>query len=161
MTASVECRDRRGKTVCRHRTYKLDCADFEALWQRAGGVCEICGRDGSETGRGILVIDHDPAVGQAAVRGLLCNRCNGRLHEGEMAGPARDRYLANAWHLTNQIWTRPGVVMVRPRPTHEEAARDGLRAAGIATYISKPMLRAIINGLDAAGLLADPDRVPN
>lgn len=43
------------------------------------GGCAICGRPG--TPESPLVIDHDHAMGprRSAVRGMLCNRCNGGL----------------------------------------------------------------------------------
>jgi hypothetical protein len=54
-----------------HRNYSLTCEEFEALWARAEGRCELCGTDASK-----LVIDHDHRYGMAAVRGLVCTRCN-------------------------------------------------------------------------------------
>ncbi|MGW6912550.1 endonuclease domain-containing protein [Kitasatospora sp. NPDC054939] len=56
-----------------HRSYRLTCEDCDSLWERAGGACEVCGTTGN------LVIDHDHRYGRAAVRGLLCNRCNQNL----------------------------------------------------------------------------------
>ncbi|MEV7770538.1 endonuclease domain-containing protein [Kitasatospora sp. NPDC086791] len=56
-----------------HRKYLLTCENYDSLWERSGGACEVCGTPGN------LVIDHDHRYGRAAVRGLLCNRCNQTL----------------------------------------------------------------------------------
>jgi hypothetical protein len=153
VTGAVECRDRRGKKWCRHRNYKLTCAEYDELWRRANGRCEICGAREEDTPHGVLFIDHDARVGPRAVRGLLCNRCNCRLHEPERAGPALDRYLAKAWHLTRR--KAPTTYPPPRRPTHEEAARLGMKEAGISTYISGPAVRALLAGLAKRGLLVE------
>lgn len=51
--------------------YKLSPLDHQALETRAGGCCEICGRERP------LHIDHDHQTGD--VRGLLCISCNTAL----------------------------------------------------------------------------------
>lgn len=81
---------------CRHRSYWLSCEDFDRLRARALDRCEICGTRGSDTGHGELHIDHDPALGDWAVRGLLCSRCNTSLHR--LDSDAARAYLANPWH---------------------------------------------------------------
>ena len=62
--------------------FGLSEAGYEAMAERQGGVCAICGRPertlskwGPEPRR--LCIDHDHAT--LAVRGLLCYRCNTAL----------------------------------------------------------------------------------
>lgn len=89
-------------TRCQHKKYQLDCADYEALLLRARGCCEICGASGAETPHGHLVIDHDAAVGDWAVRGLLCSRCNTMLdsHVHVLEQGAVKRYLAEPWYKT-------------------------------------------------------------
>jgi len=59
----------------------------------------ICRRAGHETGHGFLCIDHDPFVGQWAVRGLLCSSCNGRLSMSPGWRPEAIAYLADPWYL--------------------------------------------------------------
>ena len=47
--------------------------EYEAILERQGGVCAICG----EKGNGSLHLDHRHSDG--GIRGLLCFRCNGAL----------------------------------------------------------------------------------
>ena len=47
--------------------------DFDALLERQGGLCALCGGYNSRIDRE-LALDHDHNTGQ--VRGLLCDRCN-------------------------------------------------------------------------------------
>lgn len=55
------------------RKYGLTMADFEALLQKQGGVCAICG--GAPNGPGKRFhVDH--CHNSNKVRGLLCGRCN-------------------------------------------------------------------------------------
>jgi hypothetical protein len=81
---------------CSHRVYQLECDDYDRLVARAGGKCQICGTAPEQTKHGFLVIDHDDAVGQWAVRGLLCSTCNSALPMGSAPEWAAD-YLANPW----------------------------------------------------------------
>ncbi|TGB06535.1 endonuclease domain-containing protein [Streptomyces sp. MZ04] len=67
-----------------HQFYSLSCDDYEALWERSGGVCEACGFEPDRPERG-LVIDHDHRYGDAAVRGLICRWCNNAL--GRLENP--------------------------------------------------------------------------
>lgn len=67
-----------------HKIYSLSCEDYDALWERSGGVCEACGYEPDRPERG-LVIDHDHKYGDAAVRGLLCRWCNTAL--GKLENP--------------------------------------------------------------------------
>lgn len=56
------------------RTYGLAPGEYEAMLERQGGVCAICGKR-PVTIR--LAVDHDHVTGR--VRGLLCKRCNRAL----------------------------------------------------------------------------------
>ncbi len=88
--------------TCHHGVYGLTCAGFEALWERAGGKCEICGTAAADTPRHKLCIDHDPRYGFEAVRGLLCDRCNSLMSfvdRGRKRDPRAYRYYARAWFL--------------------------------------------------------------
>jgi len=106
-----------------HTHYEMTCDEFEALRARAGGRCEVCRRLPEETGAKKLFIDHDGQYGTAAVRGLLCGRCNNRL--GMLENPdyrrsfVRDprarglhEYLRNAWFMQITRWARnrPGIL---------------------------------------------------
>lgn len=55
-------------------TYGITRAEADALIDRAGGCCEICGKPSSESRWGRLVIDHCHVHGH--IRGALCNMCN-------------------------------------------------------------------------------------
>lgn len=76
---------------CSHRRYQLSCPEYDQLFDLARDRCEICGT----TSVG-LVVDHDPRLGDWAVRGLLCNTCNSGLHH--LRGARVSRYLANPWY---------------------------------------------------------------
>lgn len=88
--------------TCHHHIYRLTCEEFDALWDRSRGCCEICGVRETETKRGRLSIDHDQRSIHL-VRGLLCDMCNAgvmrRVDEGRpsYATPATDRYAAEPW----------------------------------------------------------------
>ncbi|WP_043470342.1 endonuclease VII domain-containing protein [Kitasatospora sp. MBT66] len=61
--------------------YGLSAQDYQALFEAQGGRCAIC----RETRRTNLAVDHCHKT--EAIRGLLCQRCNGQL----LARGARDR----------------------------------------------------------------------
>lgn len=81
---------------CGHKIYGLSCKDYDRLVDHAKGSCQICGVKPGQTGHGFLVVDHDDAVGQWAVRGLLCQDCNSSLPMGSSPAWAAD-YLAQPW----------------------------------------------------------------
>lgn len=85
--------------ACHHRSFLLTCEEFDALHDAADSHCQMCGKWTT-----YLCIDHDHRLGKWAVRGLLCGRCNvglGYIDRGERpTTDDADRYLANAWHLT-------------------------------------------------------------
>jgi hypothetical protein len=91
--------------LCRsHKYYLLSCEDYDRLVERAQGRCELCGVPGAETPHGMLHIDHDPARGNGAVRGLLCSRCNTRLGRGLLPSHVADAWLA-APLFKITVWT--------------------------------------------------------
>jgi hypothetical protein len=89
-----------------HKTYSLNCEEYEQLWARSGGNCEACGKAIDRTKRD-HAIDHDHRYGNRAVRGIVCSRCNGHLARLETPrlrpiwtqGPGRmfRNYLGRAW----------------------------------------------------------------
>lgn len=87
----------RGHASCYHVGYSLTCAEYNDLRRLAKGRCKVCT---TETAR--LYIDHDHSIGQWAVRGLVCHRCNQHLRlvdAGQCKASASvARYLSNAWH---------------------------------------------------------------
>lgn len=76
--------------------YNLSRAEYDALFERQGGCCLICGLPESVLNqRGVprhLAVDHDVRVGRT--RGLLCGNCNVAI--GHMADdPTRLRAAAD------------------------------------------------------------------
>lgn len=59
----------------RIKSYGLTTEEYEALWEKSGGCCYICGEHQSKLQN--LHIDHCHSTG--VVRGLLCTRCNSGL----------------------------------------------------------------------------------
>lgn len=96
-------------TSCHHQLYRLTCADFDALRERSNGCCEICGTPEPETPTGVLHIDHDGRYGWAAVRGLLCPKCNALMRYvdgGQKEDLRAGTYLRNAWFMRH-VWPKP------------------------------------------------------
>lgn len=87
---------------CQHTAYRLTCADYDAMWEHAGGRCEICNEFPEETPDGKLFIDHAGEYGYFAVRGLLCSKCNSFMRfvdRGQKTSAAARRYLQGAWFV--------------------------------------------------------------
>jgi hypothetical protein len=59
-----------------HQIYLLTCEQYEGLLEATGRRCEICGFPAGQMPQKRLYIDHARRVGDWAVRGLLCIRCN-------------------------------------------------------------------------------------
>ncbi|MFJ9112992.1 endonuclease domain-containing protein [Streptomyces sp. NPDC102283] len=81
---------------CNHRSYQLTCAQYDDLVRRAAHRCQVCRVQPTQTKHGFLVIDHDAAVGQWAVRGLLCSNYNTALPRDSAPSWAA-AYLADPW----------------------------------------------------------------
>ncbi|MFJ8041191.1 endonuclease VII domain-containing protein [Kitasatospora sp. NPDC096147] len=90
-------------------TYGLTTEEYQRLFEAQGGRCAIC----QETRRTNLAVDHCHKT--EAIRGLLCQRCNGQL----LARGARDRpevlrraaeYLEKypAWQVLGPRYTTDG-----------------------------------------------------
>lgn len=108
---------------CQHTAYRLTCADYDALWEHAGGRCEICRKAPEETSHGKLFIDHAGEYGYFAVRGLLCSKCNTFMRyvdRGAKCEGYASRYLQNAWFVR--------VLQVR-HEDNKAAARQARKAA--------------------------------
>jgi hypothetical protein len=90
-----------GHDSCRHRFYGLNCLDYEQILADTKQRCELCSASPRGNTHGKLFIDHDPAVGQWAVRGLLCHRCNSLIADkpgwGVTLPAGTEAYLANSW----------------------------------------------------------------
>ncbi|MCX4751734.1 endonuclease VII domain-containing protein [Kitasatospora sp. NBC_01287] len=87
---------------CQHSAYRLTCEDFEAIWEHAGGKCEICRAAPTEERHGGLVIDHAGEYSYFAVRGLLCRKCNrlmGEVDSGRVKDERAYAYWENAWFV--------------------------------------------------------------
>lgn len=88
---------------CAHTKYQLTCDEFDRLRDRAGDRCQICDVPGSDTPHGALHIDHDASMGEWAVRGLLCSRCNTQLDSNVhvLDGARVAQYLSQPWY---SVW---------------------------------------------------------
>lgn len=67
---------------CHHFTYhRLTCDQYDELWARAAGCCEMCQTPAPDTGGRRLVVDHfessQPRI--RVIRGMLCDACNSAL----------------------------------------------------------------------------------
>ncbi|MFJ9771801.1 endonuclease VII domain-containing protein [Kitasatospora sp. NPDC101157] len=80
-TCRKTSRSRAARNARIQATYGLSAEDYKALFEAQGGACAIC----RETRRNNLAVDHCHKT--EAIRGLLCQRCNGQL----LARGARDR----------------------------------------------------------------------
>lgn len=72
------------------RRYGISRADYDALFERQGGVCAICRKRSKER----LCVDHCHVTGM--IRGLLCRKCNfglGSLCDDQRALVAALAYL--------------------------------------------------------------------
>lgn len=77
-----------------HRVFNLSPEQYNAMCDRQGGRCAICGQfpdDGRNGTREMLSVDHDHATGQ--IRGLLCSKCNHLLRN------AQDRVEILRWAI--------------------------------------------------------------
>lgn len=131
--------------MCHHyQLHNLTCDEFEALRERAGGRCEICGTPEDQTGGKRLVVDHFEGRGVSFVRGLICDKCNSVMAclDGNKAWGANRRwepqareYEANSWHLP----TPEQVDLAQRERERRRARRDGATSqATMATYNVAP-----------------------
>lgn len=98
---------------CTHLGYSLTCAEYDELRALAAGQCMRCA-----VRTDALQIDHDHALGQWAVRGLVCHPCNHDvkfIDAGRRQAAPRDlEYFANAWH-TKRPASATKAARVRPK----------------------------------------------
>ncbi|GGW89334.1 endonuclease VII domain-containing protein [Streptomyces noursei] len=84
-TVCETCRKATRRATARNNrliaTYSLTSEEYQQLFEHQGGRCAIC----QETRTKHLAVDHCHKT--EAIRGLLCQRCNGHL----LARGARDR----------------------------------------------------------------------
>lgn len=103
--------------TCQHRRYRMSCDKFDQLRMRSGDRCEICGVAAHQAPRGMMFIDHDPALGIGAVRGLLCCSCNSTLGGSLTAADNRvAAYLVKPWRTCD------------PRPRRAFGATQPIRS---------------------------------
>lgn len=93
-----------GHLTCQHRIYNLSCMEYDELYERAKGRCEICGIKEAFAPQAKLFIDHDHKIGSGvdSIRGLLCGRCNTGIDRKykPLTGPDVDSYMADPWHAS-------------------------------------------------------------
>lgn len=69
------------------RKFGITVDDYERMFERQNGCCQVCGTSAEENGKR-LAVDHSHSTG--AVRDLLCNNCNATVgFVGEDAERAR------------------------------------------------------------------------
>lgn len=94
--------------ICAHYdVYRLDCDEFERLYARSGGCCEICKTPEADTPRGKLVIEHYHWRDVWFVRGLVCDKCNRLMacHDRALPwGPATRPRAASAFEFHRNAW---------------------------------------------------------
>ena len=129
------------KSPCAHKLYQLSCDDYDRLMEHAGGACQICGF------RGFLVVDHDAGVGDWAVRGLLCGRCNRGIPFGSAPAWATE-YLADPW------WRRDRIDEARAQRRIDVDAAELLLPAVAAAAEAYTAARAALEGAILAALRA-------
>lgn len=100
MTAAAIAHQPPERSRCGHKVYGLSCQDYDRLVADAKGSCQICDVKPEQTKHGFLVVDHDAKVGDWAVRGLLCSRCNTQLdsHVHVLDSKRVARYLSRPWY---------------------------------------------------------------
>jgi hypothetical protein len=130
-----------GHEKCRHRAYAMTCSEFDELWARAGGRCEICAVLWYDTPHGMLHIDHNPLLGDWAVRGLLCSRCNTQLGTpGRLQGAAVDVYLAMPWRTTMPDRLIRHVLSDSERETFSQFSRATAKRDAARTRLQQAIL---------------------
>jgi hypothetical protein len=70
----------RSKASSWFKSFGITPAQYHALFEKQAGVCAICGKPETKTVKGTLAylsVDHDHETG--AIRGLLCDKCNGGI----------------------------------------------------------------------------------
>ncbi|MFG2977736.1 endonuclease domain-containing protein [Streptomyces sp. NPDC048331] len=111
---------------CSHTRYRLSCDEFDKLMRAVRSRCQLCGRTAAETGHGHLVVDHDPQVGDWAVRGVLCSACNLSIEYGRSEVAATARYLEDPWY--QRVLDERGVAITPPEPPLGTTVRAGRRS---------------------------------
>lgn len=114
----------------RHEWYGLTCEIFDQMLAACDYSCQVCGCPSIESSCGKLVIDHDSTVGDWAVRGLLCTRCNVTLRVDRPDPDWALSYLTNPWYkrmlaekgLTPELpeytdWSLYGGHLIEPQVT--------------------------------------------
>lgn len=121
-----------GHETCHHRTYLLDCAQYEMLLARAAGKCELCGTPTTQCAKGKLDIDHEHRIGLHAVRGLVCQTCNAHMRRVDSGERAMSWDVAAYLLLSGHVLP-PGTSRRPPQPVGRrgEAIADQPRTVRI------------------------------
>lgn len=106
----------------RHKWYGLTCEVYDEMLDACDYSCQVCGCPSDESSCGKLVIDHDGQVGNWAVRGLLCTKCNVTLRVDRDDPHWAVPYLANPWY--RRMLAEKGLMVNPPEPT-DWTMRDG------------------------------------
>ena len=89
--------------------YRMEETDFQALLEKQGGVCAVCGTDKAGGRWGVFHVDHCHQSG--LVRGLLCHQCNvtlGRMGDDLSSVMRYVRYLSQMNEQATQLENSKG-----------------------------------------------------
>lgn len=131
----------------RHWWYGLTCAEYEGLLSSTRYQCATCARPHAVKP---LVIDHDGRIGDWAVRGLICQRCNAALRYDRPDPDWALGYLADPWW--RRMLVEHGLEAALPEPAtgrvldfygHRWSRWDGLWTTGHKRRISVPWTQLV------------------
>ncbi len=97
-TYCLKCRSKKSKEQQIFDIHGITMAQYDAMLEKQGGVCKICGTN-TPGGRGRYHVDHCHKTGK--IRGLLCNRCNiglGQFKDNSKILTAAAHYLNESKH---------------------------------------------------------------
>ncbi|RZI60704.1 MAG: hypothetical protein EOP14_00145 [Pseudomonas sp.] len=89
-----------------HENYKMSPQDFNALWTKQEGKCEVCAVEMAPRGKqkNSVCVDHNHSTGE--VRGLLCRDCNrglGVFRDNPTLLEAAAKYLRDKGHYGHDL----------------------------------------------------------
>ncbi len=115
------------------RKFKITGEEYDALLAAQGGVCAICGQDGTKrharTGNAVLMhVDHDHATGK--VRGILCSACNtslGLFHDDPVLLRAAAAYIERHREAQAPIVIPIGTVVGEQKAHYDRLLAESFR----------------------------------
>lgn len=116
----LEERHNQHGNACVHwQKHRMTCEEFDDLYARSQGLCEVCGIPEAETARKKLYVDHYEDDEVIYVRGLVCARCNSVMSavDGNNSwGPKRLQLRKEAELYAASPWQQPRKKNPKPKP---------------------------------------------